>query len=86
VDSATGQCWLIGFGIAARLPRERQTKKKKVLEKNVWVKAGRFDRGCCSPPNPAPFAAAGVQGELLQGSSRPGGKVETGSRNPPGLL
>ena len=25
VDSATGQCWLIGFGIATRLPRERQT-------------------------------------------------------------
>ena len=25
VDSATGQCWLIGFGIASRLPRERQT-------------------------------------------------------------
>jgi PAS domain S-box-containing protein len=24
VDSATGQCWLIGFGIASRLPRERQ--------------------------------------------------------------
>jgi serine/threonine protein kinase len=24
VDSATGQCWLTGFGIASRLPRERQ--------------------------------------------------------------
>jgi len=24
VDSATGQCWLIGFGIASRFPRERQ--------------------------------------------------------------
>jgi serine/threonine protein kinase len=24
VDSATGQCWLAGFGIASRLPRERQ--------------------------------------------------------------
>ena len=24
VDSATGQCWLIGFGIASRLPRDRQ--------------------------------------------------------------
>ena len=24
VDSATGQCWLMGFGIASRLPRERQ--------------------------------------------------------------
>jgi serine/threonine protein kinase len=25
VDSLTGQCWLIGFGIASRLPRERQS-------------------------------------------------------------
>ena len=25
VDSATGQCWLTGFGIASRLPRERQS-------------------------------------------------------------
>ena len=24
VNSATGQCWLMGFGIASRLPRERQ--------------------------------------------------------------
>ncbi len=24
VDSATGQCWLTGFGVASRLPRERQ--------------------------------------------------------------
>src|SRR5437016_11255311 len=24
VDSATGRCWLTGFGIASRLPRERQ--------------------------------------------------------------
>jgi hypothetical protein len=27
-------------------------KKKNVLEKNVWVKAGRFDRGCCAPAKP----------------------------------
>ena len=25
VNSATGQCWLMGFGIASRLPRERQS-------------------------------------------------------------
>src|SRR5260370_37676831 len=25
VNSDTGQCWLMGFGIASRLPRERQT-------------------------------------------------------------
>src|ERR1700758_2483 len=25
VNSVTGQCWLMGFGIASRLPRERQT-------------------------------------------------------------
>jgi PAS domain S-box-containing protein len=25
VDSVTGHCWLIGFGIASRLPRERQS-------------------------------------------------------------
>ena len=25
VDSVTGQCWLTGFGIASRLPRERQS-------------------------------------------------------------
>jgi serine/threonine protein kinase len=25
VDSGTGQCWLTGFGIASRLPRERQS-------------------------------------------------------------
>src|SRR5262249_43204807 len=24
VDSVTGQCWLMGFGIASRLPRERR--------------------------------------------------------------
>src|SRR4029079_1950747 len=25
VNSLTGQCWLMGFGIASRLPRERQS-------------------------------------------------------------
>ena len=25
VNSVTGQCWLMGFGIASRLPRERQS-------------------------------------------------------------
>ena len=25
VNPATGQCWLMGFGIASRLPRERQS-------------------------------------------------------------
>ena len=25
VDSVTGRCWLMGFGIASRLPRERQS-------------------------------------------------------------
>jgi serine/threonine protein kinase len=27
VNSVTGQCWLRGFGIASRLPRERQAPK-----------------------------------------------------------
>jgi hypothetical protein len=46
-------------------------KKKKVLEKNMWVKAGRFKRGGCTPQNPAPLAAAGVREELLQGLFAP---------------
>jgi serine/threonine protein kinase len=25
INSVTGQCWLTGFGIASRLPRERQS-------------------------------------------------------------
>src|SRR5262249_61908110 len=30
-DPATGQCWLTGFGIASRLPRERQAVKPPEL-------------------------------------------------------
>ncbi len=29
VDSATGQVWLTGFGIASRLPRERQALRPR---------------------------------------------------------
>ena len=31
VNSATGQCWLSGFGIASRLPRERQSPEPPEL-------------------------------------------------------
>ena len=31
VDSGAGQCWLIGFGIASRLPRQRQSPEPPEL-------------------------------------------------------
>jgi serine/threonine protein kinase len=31
VNSFTGQCWLTGFGISSRLPRERQSAEPQSL-------------------------------------------------------
>ena len=60
-------------------------KKKKVLEKNVWVKAGRFKRGGCTPPKPRTARRGRRSGGTFAGALRAAdGKVETGSRNPLG--
>ena len=39
VNSVTGQCWLMGFGIASRLPRERQAPEPPSLSaghSRIW--------------------------------------------------
>jgi hypothetical protein len=46
-------------------------KKKKVLEKNVWVKAGRFDWGRLCTPKPRTARRGRRSGELLQGLFAP---------------
>ena len=66
VGSRPGEC----KALWARKTRDRKGyllwRLVVVRQKNVWVRMDRFDGGC-APPNPAPLAAAGVRGELLQG-------------------
>ena len=44
VNSDTGQCWLRGFGIASRLPRERQAPESPSYRWNTGLHGPRADR------------------------------------------
>jgi serine/threonine protein kinase len=45
VNSVTGRCWLTGFGIASRLPRERQAPEPpEFCGRNPCVHGTRTDR------------------------------------------
>jgi serine/threonine protein kinase len=62
VDSATGQVWLTGFGIASRLPRERQSLEPPELVAGTlaYMAPEQTDAGCWVSAKPSCNAGATV--------------------------